>query len=344
MLAGSISVCGSRSTKPTKRNVTRGILAAAAAILLASGCSTSASLTASDDQVITSGEAEASTSVASSPATSSTLEAPTLAPVSNDQTDSPEGGEESTESTGSEQNTGSDESTETEQTGEESDEQSSTPPPENPDIDQQTPDEAPLKQPVTFSGSGPDVIGIDPGSALDSTRWIMEVTHDGTGGFQVTAVDSYGKPMDQIVYTIGSYQGRSSFSFGRYDPPDAIEVVADGNWTLTFTDPRTLDSIDTADGTVFKGSGNDVYRFETGGESKGIEFVCETCTANINLYSLGEYDWREEGVLISETGQGSRFAKVVLVPVGTEYLEIALASNDPETGQFIPNDWSITVY
>ncbi len=308
-------------------NKSRGILAAAAAILLVSGCSTSASVTASDDPVFTSGEAEPSTSAASSPATPATSsaldespdESPTLAPVSNDQPDSSDVDEESVA-------------------------QSSTTLPENPDIDQQTPAETPLKQPVTFSGSGPDVIGIDPGSALDSTRWIMEVTHDGIDGFQVTAVDSYGKPTDQIVYTLGSYQGRSSFSFGRYDPPDAIEVVADGSWALTFTDPRTLNSIDTAAGTVFKGRGNDVYRFETGGESKGIEFVCEACAATINLYSLGEYDWKEEGVLISEPGQGSRFAKVVLVPAGTEYLEIALASNDPETGQFIPNDWSITVY
>ena len=310
MLAGSISVCDSGVAERTKGNVTRGILAAAAAILLASGCSTSASVSGSDNQVFTSGETETSTSAASSassPATSSTPdESPGLAPVSNTQTGSPDGDKGNKGSGGN--------------------------------------DETPLKQPVTFSGSGPDVIGIDPGSALDSARWIMEVTHDGTGGFQVTAVDSYGQPTDQIVYTFGSYQGRSSFAFGRYGPPDAIEVIADGNWTLTFTDPRTLDSIDAAEGTLFKGRGNDVYRFETGGEARGIEFVCEACEASINLYSLGEYDWREEGVLISELGQGSRFAKVVLVPRGTEYLEIALAGSDPETGRFVPNDWSITVH
>ena len=212
--------------------------------------------------------------------------------------------------------------------------------PENSAAAQQEP---PLKLPITFSGTGHKFIGIDPGSPLDSTRWIMEATHDGSGGFQVTAVDSHGKPTDQILYLTGAYEGRSSFAFGRYAPPDAIEITADGNWKLTFTDPRALDSIDTAPGTVFNGRGNEVYRFETDGEPRTIQLACEACEAGISLYSLGQYDWEEEGVLLSEFGRMSGLVRIVSVPKGTEYLEIALPG-DPETGRFTPQDWSITVH
>ena len=72
--------------------------------------------------------------------------------------------------------------------------------------------------------------------------------------------------------------------------------------------------------------------------------------ARVDAYDVGaasrERDWLLEGGFVGRLlvdvgilgGRGGGLLAALLAAFR------AFASNDPETGQFIPNDWSITVY
>ncbi len=205
-------------------------------------------------------------------------------------------------------------------------------------------------QVISFSGEEGTILYLDSEGVNIDQPWIFEAVHHGSTDFSVTVMDNAGNPYVWPVTALGKYRGRHTFGFDIYGPTGILSITADGNWTLRLFDPLNPDStveISTASGTYFEGSGNDVYRFNTGGDARAIEFACESCTSSIGLYSIGHYyqSFERTGVefLIYPPSGGSNFKETVLVPAWTAFLEIAVADNDPNTGELILNDWSIRV-
>ena len=105
---------------------------------------------------------------------------------------------------------------------------------------------------ISESGTGDNIVTLPEGV----TAGIVTATHDGGSNFVVNALDSSNTPTgDLLVNTIGAYTGTAVYGFSALSDATALEVKADGNWTIT------ISPISAAPELVASGSGDGVYLF-----------------------------------------------------------------------------------
>jgi TM2 domain-containing membrane protein YozV len=129
-------------------------------------------------------------------------------------------------------------------------------------------------EPVTQSGAGDSVL------ALPATAAIVTATHDGGANFALTVLDASNESTGELlVNTIGGYSGTTVYGFTSFSEPKSLQVMADGNWTITIapvasapalTGSGTGDAVMLYDGdpstltATHQGSSNFVVIEETG--------------------------------------------------------------------------------
>jgi hypothetical protein len=108
-------------------------------------------------------------------------------------------------------------------------------------------------QPVTVSGTGPQVIPLPPGAQAG----IVAMSHPTGGEFTVTSGTADAHPgADLLVDSPGPYEGVAPFGLDQgSSPPATLLVKADGAWTLTV---EPLASAPAADYPL-DGTGDRVY-------------------------------------------------------------------------------------
>ena len=91
------------------------------------------------------------------------------------------------------------------------------------------PTATPNLSPVTFSGSGDEIVDCSAITGKGYTK--AELTHDGKANFLVVPYDADNERKISLVNEIGVYDGTV-----RWDNRAAsLEVKADGKWTITIS-------------------------------------------------------------------------------------------------------------
>ncbi len=129
--------------------------------------------------------------------------------------------------------------------------------------------ETPLPTPLTFSGTGDDVVDFDKSSGPA----IMDVKYSGAHNFIIQADDANGNMIDLPVNTIGSYAGKLPLDFAGGENNARLEITASGKWEITVS-PLSVDVINTLNVPgKYDGNGDDVVRLMGSLPSK-VTFDC----------------------------------------------------------------------
>ena len=94
--------------------------------------------------------------------------------------------------------------------------------------------DTPASEPLRFSGSGKQA---SPKFMLNSGIAIFRMTHDGSGDFIVSLLDSDGNPVvnsngvSPIVIEMGAFNGSIAVGIQRKGEY-VLDITADGNWTV----------------------------------------------------------------------------------------------------------------
>lgn len=82
---------------------------------------------------------------------------------------------------------------------------------------------------IELSGTGDDIVELD---IPEDEPAIAHITHDGTSNFQVKGYTSDGERTGSLVNEIGHYDGTRPVNF-QEPVAKELDIVADGNWTVT---------------------------------------------------------------------------------------------------------------
>jgi hypothetical protein len=87
---------------------------------------------------------------------------------------------------------------------------------------------------------------------------IAEVIHNGESNFIVNTIDASGDQVDGLVNEIGDYKGTVFIEPSEDDPPVALEIDADGAWSVTIK--HVTDAMAWDPSTTLEGTGDSVYQ------------------------------------------------------------------------------------
>jgi hypothetical protein len=122
------------------------------------------------------------------------------------------------------------------------------------------------KQPALFQseffGSGDLTIELELPKNRANSVGIASIAHTGSGDFSIWTLYE-NQERQQLLRKIGNYTGTVLFKPLEGAPIFAFEIVADGPWTVTLRDPRSLEEI--KQGSVATGQGDEVLFYN--GES-----------------------------------------------------------------------------
>lgn len=155
-----------------------------------------------------------------------------------------------------------------------------------------------------IAGTGDDVVRVNRSGAA-------ALTHDGSSNFVVRSYDETDW-LDTEVNEIGTYTGIVLIDFGT----DILEVEADGNWSVTFQDPRVM-----VGNSIF-GTGDEVVTVSRSGPAT----LTHDGSSNFVVWS---YDGTDR--LDLEVNEIGAYVGTVTIDSGTEFLEITADGN-----------WSVT--
>lgn len=106
--------------------------------------------------------------------------------------------------------------------------------------------------PVSQSGTGDNIVTLPVGSKAG----IVTATHDGSANFALSVIDAANASTGELlVNTIGSYKGTTAYGFNSFGKDAAIQVTADGNWTIT------ISPISAAPALTTTGAGDGVFLY-----------------------------------------------------------------------------------
>ena len=166
---------------------------------------------------------------------------------------------------------------------------------------------------ITLDGTGPDVLEFDPQIAVSA---IATFTHDGETNFAVQSLAENAAPIDLMVNAIGDYSGTTLFNQNEGDTTAALQVDADGAWTVVIDPATSAPAWDRA--SPLMGTGDAVYRVVP--PSSGLVTVTLTHEGDEN-FAVSAYP--EGGgfpdLLANEIGA---FTGETVLPDGTWLLEI----------------------
>lgn len=84
--------------------------------------------------------------------------------------------------------------------------------------------------PVTQTGVGDNILTLPAGA----TAGIVTATHNGTRNFAISVMDAANQSTGELlVNTIGSYSGTTDYGFNAFGDGVALQVTADGDWSIT---------------------------------------------------------------------------------------------------------------
>ena len=145
---------------------------------------------------------------------------------------------------------------------------------------------------------------------------ILEITHKRKSNFIANTIDASGDQVDGLVNEIGDYEGTVFIAPSEENPPVALEIDADGAWTITVK--HVSDAMTWDRSTTLEGTGDSVYRVVP--PSAGLVTLELTYDGESNFivrtYS-GTYDGLDD--IANEIGD---FTGEVLLPQDTFLLEI----------------------
>ena len=106
--------------------------------------------------------------------------------------------------------------------------------------------------PVTQTGKGDNIITLPTGAKAA----IVTAAHDGSSNFSLSVLDASNASTGQLlVNTIGAYKGTSVYGFTALGKGTAIQVTADGNWTIV------ISPVSAAPALVPAGIGDGVFLY-----------------------------------------------------------------------------------
>lgn len=166
---------------------------------------------------------------------------------------------------------------------------------------------APAFEPITFSGTGDDVV--DVSMPTDEPAFI-HLTHEGGANFAVISYGPDGNQLDLLANVIGAYDGNRPINFSGTEPVAQLEITADGPWSAEI---RPLADARTVEGTSVDGTGPDVVLLgDVDASSAQVEHIGE---ANFAVIAWGE----SRDLLINEIGN---YSGRVRIPPGTIVFDV----------------------
>ena len=163
----------------------------------------------------------------------------------------------------------------------------------------------------TVSGSGDDTVDFQVPNDLAT---VLHITHDGTAAFTVQTNDAQGQPIEMLVDTQGSYDGSTAVNLIVGDVISGIEVVADGDWSITAKYLGSLGrEMDEA-----SGSGDDVLLMDI---SNPAMTITHDGQSDFDVF-LWAFD--SQGYLVNDSGP---IDTTVSVPIGGVVIEVRADGN-----------------
>ena len=142
----------------------------------------------------------------------------------------------------------------------------------------------------------------------------VTIKSGGSSNFVVWNLDSSGNKIDLLVNTIGSYSGTRLIDALQGQQTAALQIQADGNWSVTL---KPLALLRVWDGTgSWTGKGDDLVVIQSGAFT-GLDSVQITNSGQSNFVVWADGDTKN--LLVNEIGN---YSGEQLMPAGTVLLEI----------------------
>ena len=169
---------------------------------------------------------------------------------------------------------------------------------------------APPPTAVTYTGVGAKVLKINKRSG----PMALTMKHAGSSNFAVWSLDSSGNKIGLLVNTIGNYSGTRLIDALQGQQTAALQIEADGNWSVTL---KRVVTLRVWDGTgTWTGKGDDLVLIQSGAFS-GLDSVQITNSGQSNFAVWAHGDTQE--LLVNEIGP---YSGEHLMPAGTALLQI----------------------
>jgi TM2 domain-containing membrane protein YozV len=141
---------------------------------------------------------------------------------------------------------------------------------------------------VSQSGTGDTVITLPEGVVYGA----VHATHQGQANFVLTVLDVDNAPTELLVNTIGAYDGTTGLGMTAYAEPKAIQVQADGAWTLTISPIASVPALPAA------GHGDGLFLYEGPAANLALTHAGQM---NFVVYEMTG-DLFSAGLLVNEIG------------------------------------------
>ncbi|SFR83534.1 TM2 domain-containing protein [Agromyces sp. CF514] len=141
--------------------------------------------------------------------------------------------------------------------------------------------------PAQQSGTGDSII------TLPGTAGIVTATHNGSANFALSVLDATNTSTGELlVNTIGAYSGTTVYGFNSFSEPATLQVMADGDWTIT------ISPVSTAPLLAPSGTGDAVFLYDGGAAA-----LTATHSGSANFVILEESgEAFSMGLLVNEIG------------------------------------------
>jgi TM2 domain-containing membrane protein YozV len=169
---------------------------------------------------------------------------------------------------------------------------------------------------VTQTGVGDNIITLPAGAAAG----IVTATHNGSSNFAISVIDATNQSTGELlVNEIGAYSGTTEYGFNAFGDGVALELSADGEWSVT------ISPISAAPELATSGTGDSVFLYN-GGASR--------------LTAI--HDGTSNFAIVEETGKA--FSMGLLVnEIGPYSGTVPLSSGPSVISVSADGNWTLTV-
>lgn len=163
----------------------------------------------------------------------------------------------------------------------------------------------------TIDGQGDEIVEFAAPNDLATVLWIV---HEGDSGFTVTTFDDDDQQIEMLVDTIGDYDGSLAVNLLLGDVVSSIQVVADGDWSITATYLGDLErQLDEASGT-----GDSVLIMDL---TAPVMTISHDGASDFSVFL---WSFSDQGYVVDDTGP---IETTATVPVGGVVVEVKADGN-----------------